>query len=154
MASSVDVFTVREKEGEEEKRRGAVESRCRRASAGTRVALAGINAATGPRTAAGHEEDEVADRRAPASVGEREEKGRAGEARPSWAAALLGQLAREGRRKEEEEEGWAAAAGREEGEEENEPMKLYPFSDSVFYFLIQMCICLNGFKFKFECMSV
>ena len=30
----------------------------------------------------------------------------------------------------------------------------FPFSISFFFFLAQICICLNDFKFKFECMSV
>ena len=64
--------------------------------------------------------------------------------------AELGQLAQEEGR--EEGMGWAAAVGREEGE--NEPVWLFPISNSLFYFLTQLCICLNDFKFKFECMSV
>ena len=50
-------------------------------------------------------------------------EGGAGEARPSWVAALLGQLAREEGR--EEGMGWADAMGREEGE--NEPVRLFQF---------------------------
>jgi len=49
----------------------------------------------------GCKQDEEADRRGPALVGEREEKGRVSEARPSWAAALLCRLMREEGREEE-----------------------------------------------------
>ena len=101
-------------------------------------------------TASYYEVGDGADGRGPGVSGREGGEGGAGEAGPSWAAALLGQLVwEEGR---EEGMGWAAAVGQEEGE--NEPVRLFPISNSLFYFLTQLCICLNDFKFKFECMSV
>ena len=121
-------------------------------SAGTGVALAGVDTVAVPRTAASREEDDEVNRRGPSVSGREGGEGGAGEAEPSWAAALLGRLTwEEGR---EEEKGWAAVAGQKEGEGENEPVRLFPISNSFFYFLTQLCICLNDFQFKFECMSV
>ena len=96
--------------------------------------------------------DDEADRRAWGVGGRDEEKVRAGKAGPSWAVAckassLMGE--RRGKRN-----GWAAAVGRKGGRGGNEPKWLFLFSNSLFYYLSLICICLNDLKFKFECMSV
>ena len=93
--------------------------------------------------------DDEADRRA-WGIG-----GREGESKRGWPEmghGLLGQLAHG--REEGEEEGLGCGFGPKRREGRNEPRYLFLFSNSLFYFLSLICICLNDFKFKFECMSV
>ena len=129
-------------------------SRCRHVAVDAPLAPGwrwrGVDAGAVPRTATCHEVGDGADGRGPGVSGREGGDGGAGEAGPSWAAVLLGWLAWEEGRKEGM--GWAAVVGQEEGE--NEPVKPFPISNSLFYFLTQLCICLNDFKFKFECVSV
>jgi len=64
----------------------------------------------------------------------------------------LGRLTREKGRGEGRE--WAAAAGRKRERGEIEPKWLFLFSFSLFYFPYHICIYLNDFEFKFECMGL
>ena len=62
-------------------------SHCHRASAGTEVALAGVDTVAMLRMAAGHEEDEEADKRGSGISGREVGEGGAGEAGLSWAGS-------------------------------------------------------------------
>ena len=72
MAPTIDAFTMREGREKRGKRRapwGPIVAVPLLTSAGTRVALAGVNAAAMPRTAAGREDNDEADKQGPGVSG-------------------------------------------------------------------------------------
>ena len=129
-------------------------SRYRRAAVDALLALGwrwqGVDVGAVPCMATCSEVGDEADGRGPSVSGREGGEGGVGKARPSWVMALLDWLAREEGREEEK----GCCRGPKGGRGENEHVKLFSFSNSLFYFLTQICICLNDFKFKFECMSV
>ena len=118
--------------------------------AGTRVALAGVDAVAVPRTAVGLEVDDGAGA-GPVRQREGERERGGGELSHGHCGALglahargVGEKGREGV--------GCCWPKRREGEE----MSPSGFSYFLFPFLfpILICICLNDFKFEFECMDV